>query len=113
MSVSVIQMPWSGVTARPHPDAAPVRVADLKPVIVVQPIPDNPTAQPQPHWAGYPQKALSVAGPATPGTPQNALPDLFFPDPLPELPKIDMPAPKTAYPAALDILGGSAKGKLG
>jgi hypothetical protein len=114
MSVSAIQMPWLAGNTRLQPDVIPARVADQKPVLVVQPIPENPTAQAQPQWPGYPQKApLPAAKGTAPAAETAALPDIYFPDPLPDLPKIDTPAPKADYPAALEILGGSAKPKLG
>jgi hypothetical protein len=111
MSVSAIHMPWLAVNARPQPEKSAASVFDQKSVVVVQPLPDNPAQHVQLQRGGPDPDG---ARPATQsGAPKPAMPDLHFPDPLPDLPKIDAPTPKAGYPAALGILGGSAKGKLG
>jgi hypothetical protein len=111
MSVSAIHMPWLAVNARPQPDKPAAPVSDQNPVVAVQPLPDNPAQHIQRQRDG---RNPNEARPATQsGPPKPMMPDLHFPDPLPDLPKIDAPTPKAGYPAALGILGGSAKGKLG
>jgi hypothetical protein len=107
MSISAILKPWHVVAARPQPDPTAPETVDQKPVLVVQPVPDNPTAHIMPQWAGLPAKA---ALPVTKVASNAPMPDLHFPDPLPDLPKIDPPAPKADYPAALGILSGSTAG---
>ena len=47
------------------------------------------------------------------GNPDHPQPKMLFPDPLPDLPKIDTPPPKPDYPAALGILAGSGPRKQG
>ncbi len=114
MSVSATQMPWLAVIARPLPDQTATKAVAQNPVLAVQPVPDNPTAHVMPQWSGLPAKTATPLLPTgTSDAPEALIPDLFFPDPLPGLPKIDPPAPKADYPAALIILSGSAHGKLG
>lgn len=111
MIISAIQTPWPGVTAKPQPEHPAGRVAEPNPLRAVQPLPANPAGQVQPQWAGPQQNTPPMTARGEAAKPP--MPDLHFPDPLPELPKIDPPAPKADYPAALGILAGSAQGKLG
>ncbi len=114
MIISAIQTPWHGVTAKPQPDHPARLAAQQIPVRAVQPLPANPAGHVQPQWVAPPPKPPLSATKATMGEAAKApMPDLHFPDPLPELPKIDPPVPKADYPAALGILTGSAQGKLG
>jgi hypothetical protein len=111
MSVSAVRLPWLAVNARPLPEKPAMSVPGQKAVVVVQSLPDNSAHRVQPQWVGHdPHGALPAA---QAGTARPAMPDLHFPDPLPDLPKIDRPVPKAGYPAARGILGGSANGKLG
>jgi hypothetical protein len=108
MSVSATQIPWPAVNARPQPERPIDPVADRKAEAVLQPLPDNPAQHIQPQRRGRDPKVQVQGDP-----PKPVMPDLHFPDPLPGLPKIDTPAPKSGYSAALGILGRSAKGELG
>ena len=104
MSVSAIQMPLLPASPKSQPVVATAQNGTpVTPIKAVQPVSDHPMPQMQQHAAGQPPQTAPA---------KAAMPDLYFPDPLPDLPKIDPPAPKTNYPAALQIIGGSARDKL-
>jgi hypothetical protein len=99
--ISAIQGTWAGLPAKPPAEQRPVAAtatvpvrADSATIPPVQPLPRDPVA---------PVLRKSTAGPSDAANPP--LPDLQFPDPLPDLPKIDLPEPRPAgYAAARDIL---------
>jgi hypothetical protein len=108
VTISAIQGPWLALPAKPPVEQRPLPAlqrTDPAAVPPVQPLSRDPVPAltRQPLSPGQDDRA--TAGRQGHEATSPPPPDLKFPDPLPDLPKIDLPAPQgPAYAAARDIL---------
>lgn len=103
MTIAAIAIAVAWTPALRRADRAASPAAEAQP-IPVAPLPPAPAAPASPrHPALYGQMQTPRKAPAE----ANAVPALHFPDPLPELPKIDPPPRHADYHGILTILRGT------